>query len=121
MDASKLEVRKPLLSKYSGVHEHFGSEAYGASNMKQTIKSSGKLSQTGTVLVPEWISLPVDTNPEHAFETRGIFSYSVKHKAIVTQYHTSTGVMMTGVLVNVEGKKMLSERMGEGPAGTIHE
>ncbi len=121
VDASKLDVLKPLLETYSGEHDHLGSEAYGASKAKQQIKTSGTLSPTGTVLTHQWTSLPIDANPEDAFEARGVFSYSVKHKTIIKQYHTSTGVMMTGVLVNVEGKKMLWERTGEGPAGSIHE
>jgi hypothetical protein len=121
VEASRLDVLKPLLKTYTGVHDHLGSEAYGASNAKQNIKSAGKLSPTGTVLVHEWTSLPLDAKPEDAFEARGVFSYSIKHKAIVKQYHTSTGVMMTGVLVKNDGDKMLWERTGEGPAGTIHE
>ncbi|MGB0600086.1 MAG: hypothetical protein ACPGLY_25685 [Rubripirellula sp.] len=101
------------MKTYPGVHDHLGSEAYGASNAKQNIKRAGKLSPTGTVLVHEWTSLPLDAKPEHAFEARWVFSYSVKHKAMVKRYHTSTGVIMTGVLVRNDGDKVLWERPGK--------
>ncbi len=48
-------------------------------------------------------------------------SDSVKEKTIIKQYQSWTGVHMTGRLVAVQDKKMLWERTGEGPTGTIRE
>ena len=117
----RLDVLAPLLETYSGTHDHLGSEAYGVVNNKKQITSSGKLTPTGTVLEHRWVSIPEGAGPEKAFEARGVYSYSVKEKTIIKQYQSSTGVHMTGRLVAVQDKKMLWERTGEGPTGTIRE
>lgn len=118
---SRLEILSPMLESYSGTHDHVGSEAYGVSNTKSHITSTGKLTPTGTVLEHSWVSIPEGAGSDQAFEAKGIYSYSVKDKTIIKQYQTSTGIHMTGRLVSSQGKKMLWERVGEGPSGTVRE
>ena len=120
-DPARLEILAPLLETYSGAYENMGSKAYGAAKSSQMITSSGKKTKTGTVILHEWTSIPQGGSAEEAFEARGIYSYSPKDRKIVKQYQTSTGVHMTGVLVAAKDKKLLWERTGKGPSGTIRE
>ncbi|MDA7874457.1 hypothetical protein N9B17_04745 [Rhodopirellula sp.] len=120
-DSKRLEVLAPLLATYAGKYENMGSKAYGAAKSTQMITSTGKKTETGTVILHEWTSIPEGGSAKDAFEARGIYSFSTKQRKIVKQYQTSTGVHMTGVLVSVQDDKLLWERTGEGPAGTIRE
>lgn len=120
-DPARLDVLAPLLETYSGKYENMGSKAYGAAKSSQTITTSGRKTETGTVVIHEWTSIPEGGSAAEAFEARGIYSFSPKERKIVKQYQTSTGVHMTGVLVAANGNKLLWERTGEGPSGTIRE
>ena len=120
-DPKRLEVLAPLLETYSGKYENQGSKAYGAANSTQLITSSGKKTETGTVILHEWTGITDGSSAKEAFEARGTYSYSPEKRKIVKSYQTSTGVHMTGVLVSAQKGKLLWERTGEGPAGTIRE
>ena len=120
-DPTRLDVLAPLLETYSGKYENMGSKAYGAAKSSQMITTTGRKTKTGTVVIHEWTSIPDGGTAEDAFEARGIYSFSPKQRKIVKQYQTSTGVHMTGVLVAANGNKLLWERTGEGPSGTIRE
>ena len=119
--ADKLEMLAPLLGTYTGEHDEPGSKGYGIAAGTNRIVSTHRLSPSGKLVIGEWTSTPKGGTADDAFEVRAVCSYSPTEKAIVVDYHSSTGVSMRGKVVAVDDGKMLRERKGDSPAGVIHE
>ncbi len=119
--ADKLEMLAPLLGTYTGEHEDPGSKGYGVAAGTNRIVTTHRLSPSGKLVIGEWTSTPKGGTADDAFEVRAVCSYSPTEKAIIVDYHSSTGVSMRGKIVAMEKGKMLWERKGDSPAGAIHE
>ena len=119
--ADKLEMLAPLLGTYTGEHEDPGSKGYGVAAGANRIVTTHRLSPSGKLVIGEWTSTPKGGTADDTFEVRAVCSYSPTEKAIIVDYHSSTGVSMRGKIVAVDKGKMLWERKGDSPAGAIHE
>ena len=129
--ADKLKMLAPLLGTYIGEHEDPGSKGYGVAAGTNRIVTTHRLSPSGKLVIGEWTSTPKGGTAkggtpkggtaDDAFEVRAVCSYSPTEKAIIVDYHSSTGVSMRGKIVAVDKGKMLWERKGDSPAGAIHE
>jgi len=117
----ELAALAPLLGTYTGEHEDPGSKGYGIAAGTNHIISTHRLSPSGKLVIGEWSSTPAGGTAEDTFEVRAVCSYSPTQKAIIVDYHTSTGVSMHGNIVAMEEGKMLWERKGNSPEGAIHE
>lgn len=119
--ADKLKMLAPLLGTYTGEHEEAGSKGYGIAAGINRIVTTHRLSPSGKLVIGEWTSTPKGGTADDAFEVRAVCSYSPTEKAIIVDYHSSTGVSMRGKIVAMDEEKMLWERKGHSPAGVIHE
>lgn len=121
VNSTNLDVLAPLLKTYEGDFENPGSDAYGANTATYRVRTSGKRSKTGSVIMHDWTMQQVGSSSDEAMEVRGVYSYNAKTGRVIKQYQTSTGVLMRGELIAANNGKLLWERTGEGPAGKIHE
>ena len=121
VSAEKLQLLAPLLGTYTGKHQDPGSKGYGIASGTNHIVTTHRLSPSGKLVIGEWTSTPEGGTTDDAFEVRAVCSYSPTEKAIIVNYHSSTGVSIRGKVVAMEEGKILWERKGDSPAGTIHE
>ncbi|MEC7882710.1 MAG: hypothetical protein VYB35_07360 [Verrucomicrobiota bacterium] len=122
IDASNLDVLKPLLGKYQGESSDISSKAYGARKASVSVTCTAELGGTGSVMKLTWASKPNGEPNKKAFmEAFAVLSYNPSKGRVVKQYQTSTGVMMNGVLISVNNNKLLWERSGDSPAGKLFE
>jgi hypothetical protein len=109
----KLSILKPMLGKWEGSVEQVGVKAYGLPAHTQKIKHVVSLNENGTIMTWQWQS--------QNFDVVGAQSYNSTKGAIVTNYHTSSGVQISGTLISSSDNKFLWERSGDTPKGFLYE
>jgi len=107
---------KPLLATlgtWKGTVEQPANPAYGFPAHTQEITHPIELAEDGTMMVWNWKS--------DLLEGYGATSYNAYTGDVVVNYHTSTGVQMSGRLISSNNNKFLWEREGHTPTGVLHE
>ncbi len=119
LQASPMELIKPLLGEFKGSFENSGSKAYGARKAVSDVVCKTKLSRTGTLATLNWQM--TQGKDSKLFEVLCVISYDPSLGTLVMQYQTSTGVTMKGFLRSYQDGKLLWERSGDTPAGRLFE
>ena len=109
----KLSVLKPMLGTWEGSVEQVEVKAYGIPAHTQNIKHVLSLNEDETIMVWKWQS--------QNFDVFGAQSYNSTKGSIVKNYHTSSGVQMSGELISSSDNKFLWERRGDTPNGFLYE
>ncbi|MBN00349.1 MAG: hypothetical protein CMJ77_14605 [Planctomycetaceae bacterium] len=109
----KLKPLQAMLGIWQGTVEQPANPAYGFPAHTQKITHPVQLADDETMIVWNWKS--------DLLEGYGATSYSAYTGEVVTNYHTSTGVQMTGRLISSSNNKFLWEREGHTPTGVLQE
>ncbi len=109
----KLSILKPMIGTWEGSVEQVEVKAYGIPAHTQKIKHPIQFNKDETIMFWHWGSDSIDAY--------GAQSYDASTGHIIKNYHTSTGVQMTGKLIAWNDNKFLWERNGNTPNGFLYE
>jgi len=114
--ARKLAILSPKIGVFKGsVNQSADNEAYGLKAGKKRITYTSKWNSDKTLLTGVWA---MDNG---GFEVKVIHSFNPAKRAIVKNYHTSTGTQMTGRLLAAWDNVFLWERSGDTARGHLYE
>ncbi|MCP4194273.1 MAG: hypothetical protein GY768_26990 [Planctomycetaceae bacterium] len=109
----KLKQLESMIGTWEGTVEQPANAAYGFPAHTQVISHPVQYSEDGTMIVWNWKS--------DLLEGYGATSYDAYTGDIVVNYHTSTGVQMSGKIISAQNNVFLWEREGHTPTGVLQE
>jgi hypothetical protein len=114
--ARKLAILSPKIGVFKGsVKQSADNEAYGLkAGVKRRITYTSKWNSDKTLLTGVWAD-------DAGFDVKVIHSFNPLKRAIVKNYHTSTGAQITGQLLAAWGNVFLWERSGDTARGRLYE
>ena len=113
--ARKMAVLEPSIGIFKGSVELIAVESYGIKEGKKDITYTSKWNADKTLITGVW------SYDDGSFEGALIYSFNPLKRAIVKNYHTSTGTQMSGVLIGAWNNILLWERSGDTPRGHLYE
>lgn len=116
MAARKLSILSPKIGVFKGsLKQAVDNEAYGTQAGEKRITYTSKWNSDKTVLTGVWAL------ENGGLEVNVIHSFNPAERAIVKNYHTSTGTQMSGRLLAAWGNVFLWERSGDTARGHLYE
>ena len=109
----KLEQLAGMIGTWEGEVKQTENVAYGFPAHTQQISHPIQFARDKTMIIWNWTS--------DLFQAYGAISYNASTRDIVINYHTSTGVQMSGKLIAAEDNRFLWEREGHTPTGVLRE